>query len=245
MSFTFGELGFGNLFFGKLTFGKLSLIPVFLIYRKKEQWWSFGKQWSWAGKRNFRVKNTESCAINWCEIRLKLRKKLRKNMIFGAKICSQSSLLSSLVISSAFQLIIRWNFNESKVTFWRWGVKITDIFENTRSISAHAISRMQFEFQWLLRRWTCLKEFPIKKSANSFKISKSGFFETSNSHFNRSCFIKEQNSSATNFSDLTNSASRCKVWDILPIFFPAKWASKFGKVVKTVVYICKNRLLNL
>ena len=29
---------------------------------------------------------------------------------------------------------------------------------------------------------------------------------------------------------------------ILPNFFSAKWASKFGKVGKAVVYICKNRL---
>ena len=28
-------------------------------------------------------------------------------------------------------------------------------------------------------------------------------------------------------------------------FFSAKWASKFGKVGKAVVYICKNRLFKL
>ena len=33
--------------------------------------------------------------------------------------------------------------------------------------------------------------------------------------------------------------------DILPNFFSAKWASKFGKVGKAVVFICKNRLLKL
>ena len=36
-----------------------------------------------------------------------------------------------------------------------------------------------------------------------------------------------------------------KAWDFLPNFFSAKWASKFGKVGKAVVYICKNRLLKL